>query len=108
ARAAVPAGGSQAALESPDEALPEGAGSTLSPLSLLDLLTAPQRRHPRSLFDQLQAAVDMWAGILGPRYGWLFERARRGLDQLLEERPGRAPGFGPPPQPSGGYWAEEA
>ncbi|HET8985277.1 MAG TPA: alpha-amylase family glycosyl hydrolase, partial [Trueperaceae bacterium] len=69
--------------------------------NLLDLLTAPQRRHPDSLFDQLQAALELWGAALGERYAWLLERALRGLDVLREERPGRVHGSGPPPRPSG-------
>src|SRR5690606_5134637 len=64
----------------------EGSGGERGPASLLELLTAPQRRHPDSLFDQLQAALGMWAVVLRDRYRWLLERALRGLDQLLEER----------------------
>jgi len=104
-RTAAP-GDLSGATDDGDAAAPARAGHGYE--SLLDLLTAPQRLHPDSLFEQLRAALQLWGKALGERYSWLLERALRGLDLLREERPGSVHGSGPPPRPPHGYWARDA
>ena len=109
ARTAAPAGspaaGSPAAGSgSRDNARDAGDAGRFG--SLLDLLAEPQRRHPDSLFDQLNAALELWGAALSGRYDWLLTRALRGLDALREERPPGPHVSGPPPRSRG--WAAGA
>lgn len=54
-------------------------------VSLLELLLAPQRRHPESLADQLATAMREWAPLLGFDPSRLWRQARMVLGVLAEE-----------------------
>ncbi len=76
---------------------PSGAAAP-DPVSLLDLLLAPQRREPTSLAGQLRLAAELWTPYLASA-PHLAERLLRAVD-LLEEEGKRAPAVpGPPPPP---------
>ena len=79
-------------VQAPAAALPRRAAD------LLDLLTLPGRLHPTSLAARLEAALSLWAQVLGPGAGDLVRRALRALDALREEQR-RGPGPGAPPGP---------
>lgn len=97
-----PGGAEREATEAPTE---DDAGAAEQG-SLLALLRAPAARHPHSLLDQLEAAIDLWLpllygrdGLLGERLQRLLRRALRALDGLREERTfvaGPGPGGSPP------------
>ncbi len=66
--------------------------------SLIELLRAPSRAHPRSLEGQLGFILERWGGVLAPYLSQILT----GLDVLREENRPRFSGFGDaPPAPPG-------
>jgi glycosidase len=73
-------------------------GFGLSGQSLIDLLLAPARAHPHSLYDQLQYIKTHWLSLLpGDIYDRLFRSLLLALDIIREERRMRGGGPGPSP-----------
>ncbi|HZJ10570.1 MAG TPA: alpha-amylase family glycosyl hydrolase, partial [Trueperaceae bacterium] len=112
--AAGPTAGDQHALSDDQGRAPRGDDASPAGGDLLAILRAPAALHPGSLLGQLEAALELWAPLIGERFAQLLRRALRGLDQLREERTfvaGPGPG-GPAPVlvagPGPGYLGEAA